>query len=245
MPVVFVVNNKVLKGKVEPEVASAFWNSPDFSLIGIPGYAGLALMLLGHVLAAIVLFICVRAFHKRSFRTVITARRPFDWKRFGVAFAIWFVLTAIMELVLFLIEPDSYTFQLDAGKWIPLVFVSLLIIPIQTSIEEIFIRGYLFQGIAMGTRSVLVAVLLTSIIFTGMHMANPEVAKFGLGVMVVYYMSVAVFLAVLTFVDDGLELALGVHAATNIYGAAFVTFDGSVMQAEAMLFAWQMSMRGG
>jgi hypothetical protein len=39
----------------------------------------------------------------------------------------------------------------------------------------------------------------------------------------------------ITILDDSLELALGVHAATNIFGAAFFSFDGSVLQTDTIV----------
>jgi uncharacterized protein len=63
---------------------------------------------------------------------------------------------------------------------------------------------------------------------------NPEVGEFGTGIMMTYYMGVGLFLGILTLMDDSLELALGVHAATNIFGAIFVTFEKSALQTPAI-----------
>ncbi len=157
------------------------------------------------------------------------------------------VLTVLLELVMYFIDPANYRLQFNLNQWLPVLLVCLTIIPIQTSIEEILIRGYLLQGVGVATRSGIIAILVTSVVFVMMHMANPEVQSFGVGVMTVYYFSVALFLGVITWLDEGLELALGVHAATNIYGASFVTFDGSVMQTDAMfkvleVNAWWMTL---
>ena len=70
--------------------------------------------------------------------------------------------------------------------------------------------------------------------FAAVHLGNPEIQEFGVEIMVFYYLSVAVFLAILTLLDNGLELALGIHAATNVYGAAFLSFEGSVLQTNAL-----------
>ena len=117
----------------------------------------------------------------------------------------------------------------------------MLIVPLQTSFEEIFVRGFLFQGIGLATKSGLAAVLITSAFFMIVHLGNPEIAEFGTEVMITYYSLVGLFLGVMTFLDDGLELALGVHAMTNIYGSAFVTFDGSVMQTETLLRVYEVN----
>jgi hypothetical protein len=42
--------------------------------------------------------------------------------------------------------------------------------------------------------------------------------------------------------DDGLELALGIHAATNIYSALFVTFDESALPTAALFHLGSVDM---
>ena len=63
---------------------------------------------------------------------------------------------------------------------------------------------------------------------------NPEVQEFGVFNMMFYYVSVALFLAIITVLDDGLELAMGVHIATNVYGSLMVSYEGSVLQTPAI-----------
>jgi membrane protease YdiL (CAAX protease family) len=109
------------------------------------------------------------------------------------------------------------------------------LLPLQTSFEELLIRGYLMQKIGIATNKAWLAVLLSSLLFGAMHLGNPEIEEFGLGVMMTYYVSVAICLAVITILDDGLEYALGIHAATNIYGAAFVGYEGSALQTDALV----------
>ena len=67
-----------------------------------------------------------------------------------------------------------------------------------------------------------------------MHGANPEVSKFGWGIMMSYYIGTGLFLGIITLMDDSLELALGVHAATNIFAATMVTFEGAALQTPAL-----------
>ena len=57
-----------------------------------------------------------------------------------------------------------------------------------------------------------------------MHIANPEVGKLGMIIMV-YYIGTGFFLGIMTLMDEGLELALGFHAANNLIGALLVTAD--------------------
>jgi membrane protease YdiL (CAAX protease family) len=90
------------------------------------------------------------------------------------------------------------------------------------------------QGFFLMFNSRWVSVILTSVIFASLHLANPEISQFGFYVMVPYYFLAGLFLALITVFDHGLELALGVHWATNFYGATMVTFAGGAIQTDAL-----------
>ena len=49
-----------------------------------------------------------------------------------------------------------------------------------------------------------------------------------------YYFISAVFLGFITVVDQGLEQAIGIHAATNIYGAVIVGYQGAILQTDCL-----------
>ena len=146
----------------------------------------------------------------------------------------WLGIGLIMEAVSYVIDPGNYEMHFSGANFLVLILISLLVLPIQTSFEELFFRGYLLQGIGLSTGSRLAAILITSILFGCVHLMNPEISEFGMGKMMIYYIGVGIFLAIITLLDDSLELALGIHAATNFYGAVFVTFTGSALQTDAL-----------
>jgi len=67
-----------------------------------------------------------------------------------------------------------------------------------------------------------------------MHIANPEVEKLG-PIIMVYYIGTGLFLGMITLMDDGLELALGFHAANNLFTALLVTADWTAFQTDSIL----------
>ena len=79
-----------------------------------------------------------------------------------------------------------------------------------------------------------IPLLLTSAIFGLMHMMNEEVSAFGVAPTMTYYIGTGLFLGIITLMDDSLELALGIHAATNIYSSVFVTFEASSLKTAAL-----------
>ena len=50
----------------------------------------------------------------------------------------------------------------------------------------------------------------------------------------VFYIGTGFFFGIVTLLDEGTELALGLHAANNIVAAIFVTADWTVFQTDAL-----------
>ena len=233
IPLTAVIMAKVASGESDVDLASLA-ESLDFTAVGIHPVLGFALALVMFLFALLALFLVVRKMHNRPFATLIYGSGRIRWSRFFVGLAIWFSLSVIAELGWYFFHPEDYTWQFDGTSFGLLLLTALVLIPFQASFEELFIRGYLMQGIGNATNSRLVAVLASSALFTGLHMMNPEVGAFGLYTMIFYYTVVGIFLAVITLLDDGLELAMGVHTATNLYGSLVISFEGSVLQTPTL-----------
>ena len=124
-------------------------------------------------------------------------------------------------------------FQFDLQKFIPLFFIAIFLLPIQTSCEELLFRSYILQGIKMRTKKNSIAVLISGIMFGAIHIGNPEIAKIGYHI-IVYYMLVGVFLALISLFDNGIELALGYHAANNVFAALMITNNWQAFQTDAV-----------
>ncbi|WP_298765081.1 CPBP family glutamic-type intramembrane protease [uncultured Polaribacter sp.] len=79
----------------------------------------------------------------------------------------------------------------------------------------------------------LTPLLITSLIFGLLHGANPEVAKLG-QITMVFYIGTGLFFGIVTLMDEGTELALGLHAINNISAAFLITTDWTVFQTDAL-----------
>ena len=115
-----------------------------------------------------------------------------------------------------------------------LFLISVVMIPLQTSAEELFFRGYLMQGFGVVFRNRWLPLITTSIIFGMLHIWNPEIDKLGVN-LIWYYIGTGLFLGVITLMDEGLELALGFHAANNLVTALLVTASWTSFQTESLL----------
>jgi len=191
------------------------------------------LILLTFVIAFLTLYLTVRFLHKQSFLSLSTSRKKIDWKRVAFVFFLWAIISVVFIGLDIFLSPEDYVYNFQPGPFFVLLLLALILIPIQTSFEEYFMRGYLMQGIGISVKNKWVPLLATSLFFGLLHIFNPEVAKIGYGVMV-FYIGTGLFLGILTLMDEGLELALGFHAANNLTAALLVTADWTAFQTNSL-----------
>lgn len=218
-----------------------FFANPDFSSIGMSNNLGLCLLLLMFVVAFIALYLVVTQVHKKRFSDLVHTGGSFSWARVMYGFGLWMVLLAMVELGVYFMDPTSYMFTFNYKAFIPLLLICLVILPIQTSFEEVFFRGYLLQGLHLLVQNKFFVIIMTSLLFMGVHSTNPEIQTFGFSIMMAYYFSAGLLLAIVTTLDNRLELALGMHAAMNLFGAVFVGYEGGVLQTDSVWKATQIN----
>lgn len=247
VPLAIILMDKAAESGLSQLELAEMGESMDFSDLGLDQNLTIFLMLLAFVVGLLFLWIGVRFIHKKPFEAIVTSSLKTNWKKIFFSFGLWMALTISLEFIFYLLRPDIYTFQFQADKFLILLLIALFVFPLQTSFEELMFRGYLMQGISLLSKYPLfkyrwMPLILTSAGFGIMHIMNPEVEAFGLELSMTYYIGVGLFLGILTLMDDGLELALGVHAATNIYSALFVTFDDSAVQTSALFHTSEVNM---
>jgi len=171
--------------------------------------------------------------HQQSITSLTTSRKKIDWKRILFAFGLWSVITIVLTGIDIYFSPENYELNFNLTKFIPLAVIAILLVPLQTSFEEYLFRGHMMQGIGLMAKNRWTPLIITSTLFGLMHLANPEVEKLGFGIMI-YYIGTGFFLGILTLMDEGLELALGFHAANNLITALLVTADWTAFQTNSI-----------
>ena len=76
--------------------------------------------------------------------------------------------------------------------------------------------------------------MMTSVLFGLMHAFNPEVEEFGFFTMMPQYILFGLIFGIVTILDDGIEAAIGAHAANNIFLCIMVTHNSSALQTPAV-----------
>jgi len=284
-------------GNIEAINESSMYSILDSNLF-------LFLALLSFAVAFVGLYIAVRFIHKQTMTAVATSRLKLDWKRIWFAFFFWGILSSGLILVdYFYLAPEDYVYNFEMQRFIILAIIAIILVPIQTSLEEYLFRGYLMQGFGTATKEkyfpfaflisfltipmfiilnikysisyfyngllllVVIAVgvvifqiikksngfesnafhklrnicqrnwtplVITSTIFGLLHIANPEIDQLGY-ILLVHYIGTGFLLGIMTLMDEGTELALGFHAANNLFTALLVTADWTVFQTHSIL----------
>jgi uncharacterized protein len=168
--------------------------------------------------------------------TLVTPNQQVRWKRILQGFGLYFLLTFVISFVGIVLSPSEYQLTFKPSQFLVFLPIALVITPIQTSAEELFFRGYLLQGIGLKTRSLLIPILGSSLLFMLPHLLNPE-AKLNLFLMALLYLLLGIFLAVITVKDNSLELAMGVHAANNLFVVLILNYSNSALPSPSIVTA--------
>lgn len=180
------------------------------------------------------LLLTLSRWHGRTWRSLINAERTINYRRVAQGFCVWGLQLAIGSGLDIAANPEDYRLQFQPGAWLLLLVLSLCLVPIQTSAEELLYRGYLMQALRLLTKRPFWLIAITSLAFAIPHFGNPEMARGAFIWGALNYFAWGVVVAVITLKDNGLELALGLHAANNLFGYLFITTPDSVVQSPAI-----------
>ena len=196
----------------------------------------LLLVMMGTFVVMYFLFaLLVKPFHGRTVRENINGRRKIRWDRIRMGILVWgIIILADTTISILLSAPTEYEFRFNLSAIIPLLLIVLIVLPFQTSIEELLFRGYLSQGVARWTKSRWWALIIPSVLFALMHIANPEVKEYGFWLSMPQYLIMGLMLGLISILDDGIELALGIHFINNGLTALLVTHKASALQTDAL-----------
>ena len=196
----------------------------------------LSLLMGMFVFTLLFFWLFVRFMQGKPLSSVITGYEKIRWKRYFFAFSVWGGLLTAFTVISYLVAPEDMEYRFDAPKFMLLFVVALILVPVQTATEELIFRGYLMQGFSLTFKNALPALVLSSVFFGLLHASNPEAQAHGYLVMMPYYILFGAFLGVLTLLDEGAELAMGIHFANNFFSCLLIGSKNSVLQTDAIFY---------
>jgi membrane protease YdiL (CAAX protease family) len=182
---------------------------------------------------AIGLWLVQKHVHRRTILSLHTAAKRFRWKRMFFSMGVFWAVAAALSYIAHSTGTSEAEFVFDASRFWKYLPITLLFIPLQSATEEIALRGYLNQGLGHFIKAPIIVFIITSAAFASLHLGNPEVAEGAketskLVVMSGYFFF-GMFACLLSYIDGGLETAIGVHAANNMFAAAIVGYESSAL----------------
>ncbi|HOZ87480.1 MAG TPA: CPBP family intramembrane metalloprotease [Bacteroidia bacterium] len=202
----------------------------NYRVIGVDRNLILLAMLGIFVITMMGFYTAIRKIHRKTLLSILTGYEKFRFKRFWFAFMIWGGILLISVLVSYFFGLEDLVIDFNLRGFVISFFMMLLLMPIQTGFEELFFRGYLVQGLSQIFKNGIVPVIITSILFGLAHISNPEVKEYGWVLMLSYYTLFGLFLGCVALLDEGLELAFGIHFAHNFISSLMVNSKGSVLK---------------
>lgn len=204
--------------------------------VGINKSLLLALMMGMFVFAFLFFWLAIKFIQQKTLTSIITGFEKIRWKRYFFSFTIWGSLITVLTVASYFLSPGDIEVRFNAPQFFILLIVAIIFIPIQTATEELIFRGYLMQGFGLLFKNGIFPLIITSVLFGLMHASNPEAKAHGLLIMMPYYIFFGAFLATITLLDEGSELAMGIHCANNLFSSLLVCSKNSVLQTDAIFY---------
>ena len=195
--------------------------SSPFSLVILVG--------ISYTLSYLFFYICLRFIHHKHLLKVINTVSGVRWKLLFKGLILWALILFIFSLPDLIINPGSYQITYNSGNFLILLVICLLVFPLQASFEEILFRGYLMQGFSLISKKPWIPLLITSLLFGIVHFFNGTSLTSDLSIVASTFV-VGMMLGILALADNGIESAMGVHIANNLYVALFFNSTDSGLQ---------------
>jgi membrane protease YdiL (CAAX protease family) len=224
-----------LRSAANPGILESLANNPnDLSPLGLDPNISLLMLIFPFIagLAAFILF--VKPLNEKTLNIIINGTNRFRWNRFFISALVWIVVSSFYLFANLKLDPSNFSINNISGTLIPLIIISIFLIPFQTAFEEVIFRGYLMQGFTVLAKNRWIPLLITAILFALTHGPNPEVREYGFWTMMPQYVLFGLIFGIITILDDGIEAAMGAHAANNAFLCIMVTSKASALQTPAL-----------
>ncbi len=166
-------------------------------------------------------------------RTLFTRSKASFSREVALGAAVMALLLLATGIPDFILNNSSYSWSFDVARFIPYLLVAFTLIPIQTTAEEVFYRGWIQQRLENGRRSIWLVSIIGGFLFALPHLGNPEVSG-NLLLPVLGYGSTGFMFTWVTMRDQSMGLAIGAHASNNILAGLLVSSADSALPAASI-----------
>lgn len=114
-----------------------------------------------------------------------------------------------------------------------LFFISIPLIIIQTGFEEVFFRGYINKILISKNVNFILAIFISSLFFSLLHMANNEVYEYGVVIMFSYYFMIGFMLSLISFCGKNIIYGWIFHFINNFISIVIFSYSESSIIAKS------------
>ena len=230
----------LLTGLLAQAVLRVSWflrGQPDFR-----EYQSLALayelpdgILASHLgIAGLLLFVLLihRYWHGRKAIWVISVQPGGRWRYLLICLA---VAAAVLNVFMWLMRGGNMAWQAAQPDWAIYLALILITSPLQAAAEEFFFRGYLQQAIGSLAGRAWVGVACSALVFAIFH-GDQNIALFA------HRLGFGLIAGTLVWATGGLEAAIAVHVANNVFAFGYALFMGGVAALKATSeISWEVA----
>ncbi len=172
------------------------------------------------VVAGLAVLRSVERSHRRPWRSLVAPDLSLDWRRLAIGGGVQFAILAGELALVHVLTGWPWRFAISAG--LPLFLLAVLLIPLQSASEELLFRGYLTQALGRVVRNRVLIAATVGVVFGLLHLNT-----YG-PLTLPYFFVLSLIFSLVSLRDDRLELAIGGHAAMNLFafGVANATLVG-------------------
>lgn len=211
-----------------------------------PGWGFMLFALVGFIPLAVGTILTYRFMVGQPVRQLFAVGVKFRMRRVWWGFFAWLVVMLGPSIALLFVFPaqNGYEWNFQASVFIPFAVVTLLLLPVQTTAEELFFRGWLLQWFSQRFSSIWMLSVLSGVAFAIPHMANPEALSSPV-LAFITFAAVGFVLGWVTVRDRSLEIAIGAHAAHNLFLSLIAGYEGGALPAEALFVTESAELGAG
>lgn len=189
------------------------------------------------------LFFCARFILHADLSTLLRDHTPIQQKPLWLGFAAYLATHLLFFLFAYLGDATRFTYNpVPLPTRILFMFTALIITPIQTTGEELLFRVLpvrFIQGSKL--KPSLLVSLVSAALFVIPHLSNQEVShSTNRAIVLLYYALFASTVTYLSLRSGGFEVAVGVHAANNLFVAIFANYSHSSLPSHSLFITHRL-----
>lgn len=193
----------------------------------------LILLMIPFIIGFLMLILAIRYVHHKPALPYFTVRKQLDIRRIFAGFLIWGTILGLVFTIGYFADPGGLQWNFEPKQFFMLLLICIFIVPVQTGFEELLCRGYILKSAGRITAKGIFPILISTLVFAALHVNTADFSKVGVMAMV-FYIASGIFTALITVMDDGIELSWGFHIANNFLSLLIVSNSWQIPRTDSL-----------